>query len=87
MDKFAPLAAIASPVIALVMQVLKGALGEKKKLIPFINLVVGVAVCVIVAEGWAFEINMYQAVIVGLLVGGTATGLYEATKNLAPKKD
>jgi len=40
MEEFAPLAAIASPVIALAMQVIKQAFGENKKVIPFANMFV-----------------------------------------------
>lgn len=82
MDKFAPLAAIASPVIALIMQVLKKTLWPKKKFVPIANLLIGIVICYVVAKWRAFELNTYQVVVVGLMVGGTATGLYEATKGL-----
>ena len=84
--EFLLIAPIATPAISILMQIIKPIFGDNKKFIPLISIILWMIITVLVNFWRSFWLNIYQALIVGVLVWGSSTWLYETINNLKPKK-
>jgi len=80
------LSPIAVPVILVVMAVVKQ-YQPLKKFIPIISMVAGIGIAILVNFGWGIWLNIFQAIVVWFLLGGSTTWVYEAGKNLLNKEN
>ena len=70
------------PLIVGIVEVFKRA-GVSKKLLPFIALVIGIAIGVVYVTNFDWK----QGVLVGAMLGLSASGLYSSSKNTFEKSD
>ncbi|WP_172373324.1 hypothetical protein [Sporosarcina jiandibaonis] len=70
------------PLILGIVEVFKRA-GVSKKLLPFIALVIGIAIGVV----YVTDFDWKQGVLVGAMLGLSASGLYSSSKNTFEKSD
>ena len=70
------------PVIMGIVEMFKRA-GVSKKILPFIALVLGIAIGVVYVTNFEWK----QGVLVGALLGLSASGLYSSSKNTFEKSD
>jgi L-cystine uptake protein TcyP (sodium:dicarboxylate symporter family) len=70
------------PLIMGIVEVFKRA-GVSKKLLPFIALVIGIAIGVVYVTNFDWK----QGVLVGAMLGLSASGLYSSSKNTFEKND
>jgi len=70
------------PLILGIVELFKRA-GVSKKVLPFIALVIGVAVGVI----YVADFDLKQGILVGAMLGLSASGLYSSAKNTVEKSD
>ena len=70
------------PLILGIVELFKRA-GVSKKVLPFIALVIGIAVGVI----YVADFDLKQGILVGGMLGLSASGLYSSAKNTVEKSD
>ena len=70
------------PLILGIVELFKRA-GVSKKVLPFIALVIGIVVGVI----YVAEFDLKQGILVGAMLGLSASGLYSSAKNTVEKSD
>ncbi|QUW23545.1 hypothetical protein JSQ81_08605 [Sporosarcina sp. Marseille-Q4063] len=70
------------PLILGIVEMFKRA-GVSKKLLPFIALVLGIAIGVV----YVTDFDWKQGVLVGAMLGLSASGLYSSSKNTFEKSD
>lgn len=70
------------PLILGIVELFKRA-GVNKKVLPFIALVIGIAVGVI----YVADFDLKQGILVGGMLGLSASGLYSSAKNTVEKSD
>lgn len=57
--------------------------GVNKKILPFIALVLGIVIGVV----YVTDFDLKQGILVGVMLGLSASGLYSGTKNTVEKDD
>jgi hypothetical protein len=70
------------PLILGIVELFKRA-GVSKNVLPFIALVIGIAVGVI----YVADFDLKQGILVGAMLGLSASGLYSSAKNTVEKSD
>ena len=70
------------PLIMGLVELFKRA-GVSKKILPFIALVIGIAIGVVYVTDFDYK----QGILVGAMLGLSASGLYSSTKNTIEKQD
>jgi L-cystine uptake protein TcyP (sodium:dicarboxylate symporter family) len=70
------------PLIMGIVEMFKKA-GVSKKLLPFIAVILGIAIGVV----YVTDFNWKQGVLVGAMLGLSASGLYSSSKNTFEKSD
>ena len=70
------------PLILGIVELFKRA-GVSKKVLPFIALVIGIAVGVI----YEADFDLKQGILVGAMLGLSASGLYSSAKSTVEKRD
>ena len=71
------------PLILGIVELFKRA-GVNKKVLPFIALGIGI---VVVGVVYVTEFDLKQGILVGAMLGLSASGLYSSTKNTVEKSD
>lgn len=70
------------PLIVGIVEMFKRA-GVSKKLLPFIGVILGIAIGVV----YVTDFDWKQGVLVGAMLGLSASGLYSSSKNTFEKSD
>jgi len=70
------------PLIMGLVELFKRA-GVSKKILPFIALVIGIAIGVVYVTDFDYK----QGILVGAMLGLSASGLYSSTKNTIEKQE
>ncbi|OAK72698.1 hypothetical protein [Lederbergia galactosidilytica] len=70
------------PLIVGIVQLFKQ-VGVNKKILPFISLVLGIVVGVV----YVAEMDLKQGILVGAMLGLSASGLYSGAKNIIEGDD
>ncbi len=68
------------PIIIGLVEILKG-IGLPKKLMPFISVILGLAAGIF----YVYPLDLKGGIIVGLMLGLSASGLYSGAKNTIEK--